>query len=127
MTEMNPQSACSGCRDGQPNQLAHMEEGGCLNEQYPTEESEDAHLNIGACSGCGILLIPRKKLYCSRCFSNAQHETTEKKAAREKEIAEEEEEEAKCEEGRLQQQMEEYLLEQEMSRQIYFQTYDDEM
>ena len=33
----DPESLCWGCREGQPNQLAHMDPGGCLYQ----EESDD--------------------------------------------------------------------------------------
>lgn len=34
----DPESTCWGCREGQPNQLAHMDPGGCLHSEESDHE-----------------------------------------------------------------------------------------
>lgn len=53
---MSVEKSCWGCREDQPNQLAHMDPGGCLYEPYTTCEgcrnddlNELAHMEPGGC------------------------------------------------------------------------------
>lgn len=53
---MSQTSTCEGCRDNQPNQLAHMEAGGCLAESIETcdgcrdgSTNELDHMDMGGC------------------------------------------------------------------------------
>ena len=53
---MSLEKTCWGCREDQPNQLAHMDVGGCLYEPYTTcdgcrenNSNELAHMEPGGC------------------------------------------------------------------------------
>ena len=37
----DPESTCWGCREGQPNQQAHMDRGGCLYCSYDSDSEND--------------------------------------------------------------------------------------
>jgi hypothetical protein len=69
---MSVEKTCQGCREDQPNQLAHMEPGGCLYEEY-VEKENDEECIVPELIKRRIVLKPIKTT-CEGCRDNDSNE-----------------------------------------------------